>query len=576
MSKLINLTIDGEKIEVPEGTTILQAASLLNVHIPTLCYHEDQAVKAVCRICVVEVEGQRLLPAACSTPVSEGMVVKTASPKVIAARKNIMELILARHPQDCLNCSKNGSCELQKIARNLNMTRPNCYEQDIRSARFDDSSPSIVRDMRKCILCNRCVEVCSGKQGVMVMAKENRGFDTVIVPPYGKKLVDTSCVNCGQCVQVCPVGAISINDDTEKVYSQIEAGKTMVVQIAPSVRITLAESLGYAPGTVTTGKIVHALHKIGFKWVFDSDFSADLTIMEEGTEFLNRLNNGGTLPLITSCCPAWVKYCETYAYDELEHLSSAKSPQQMFGAVIKTYFAKKENIDPADICSVSVMPCTAKKFECKRPEFNDSGYQDVDISITVVELAKMIRTVGIDFDDLDDHPFDSPFGLGSGAGQIFGSTGGVMEAALRTVSEVVTGKPLQKLEFEAVRGLDSVREAELTLNGQTLKVAIVHGLSNVKPLLEQIQEGTSPYHFIEVMACEGGCIGGGGNEPKTMKKVRERQRAIYEEDKKLPLRKSHENPYVKALYDDYLKEPLSAEAHRLLHTRYYSRRDLLR
>lgn len=576
MSKLINLTIDGEKIEVPEGTTILQAASLLNVHIPTLCYHEDQAVKAVCRICVVEVEGQRLLPAACSTHVSEGMVVKTASPKVIAARKNIMELILARHPQDCLNCSKNGSCELQKIARNLNMTRPNRYEQDIRSARFDDSSPSIVRDMRKCILCNRCVEVCSGKQGVMVMAKENRGFDTVIVPPYGKKLVDTSCVNCGQCVQVCPVGAISINDDTEKVYSQIEAGKTMVVQIAPSVRITLAESLGYAPGTVTTGKIVHALHKIGFKWVFDSDFSADLTIMEEGTEFLNRLNNGGTLPLITSCCPAWVKYCETYAYDELEHLSSAKSPQQMFGAVIKTYFAKKENIDPADICSVSVMPCTAKKFECKRPEFNDSGYQDVDISITVVELAKMIRTAGIDFDDLDDHPFDSPFGLGSGAGQIFGSTGGVMEAALRTVSEVVTGKPLQKLEFEAVRGLDSVREAELTLNGQTLKVAIVHGLSNVKPLLEQIQDGTSPYHFIEVMACEGGCIGGGGNEPKTMKKVRERQRAIYEEDKKLPLRKSHENPYVKALYEDYLKEPLSAEAHRLLHTKYYSRRDLLR
>lgn len=576
MSKLINLTIDGEKIEVPEGTTILQAASILNVHIPTLCYHEDQAVKAVCRICVVEVEGQRLLPAACSTPVSEGMVVKTASPKVIAARKNIMELILARHPQDCLNCSKNGSCELQKIARDLNMTRPNRYEQDIRSARFDDSSPSIVRDMRKCILCNRCVEVCSGKQGVMVMAKENRGFDTVIVPPYGKKLVDTSCVNCGQCVQVCPVGAISINDDTEKVYSQIEAGKTMVVQIAPSVRITLAESLGYAPGTVTTGKIVHALHKIGFKWVFDSDFSADLTIMEEGTEFLNRLNNGGTLPLITSCCPAWVKYCETYAYDELEHLSSAKSPQQMFGAVIKTYFAKKENIDPADICSVSVMPCTAKKFECKRPEFNDSGYQDVDISITVVELAKMIRTAGIDFDDLDDHPFDSPFGLGSGAGQIFGSTGGVMEAALRTVSEVVTGKPLQKLEFEAVRGLDSVREAELTLNGQTLKVAIVHGLSNVKPLLEQIQDGTSPYHFIEVMACEGGCIGGGGNEPKTMKKVRERQRAIYEEDKKLPLRKSHENPYVKALYEDYLKEPLSAEAHRLLHTKYYSRRDLLR
>ena len=576
---MVNIKINGIEYAVEEGTTILEACRQNGIRIPTLCWLKDINAIGACRICVVEMTGARSLVASCVYPLSkfdEGKNILTHSPAVLQSRKMTLQLLLSDHNMDCLACSRNGSCELQKIARDLNMTRPNRYEQDIRSARFDDSSPSIVRDMRKCILCNRCVEVCSSKQGVMVMAKENRGFDTVIVPPYGKKLVDTSCVNCGQCVQVCPVGAISINDDTEKVYSQIEAGKTMVVQIAPSVRITLAESLGYAPGTVTTGKIVHALHKIGFKWVFDSDFSADLTIMEEGTEFLNRLNNGGTLPLITSCCPAWVKYCETYAYDELEHLSSAKSPQQMFGAVIKTYFAKKENIDPADICSVSVMPCTAKKFECKRPEFNDSGYQDVDISITVVELAKMIRTAGIDFDDLDDHPFDSPFGLGSGAGQIFGSTGGVMEAALRTVSEVVTGKPLQKLEFEAVRGLDSVREAELTLNGQTLKVAIVHGLSNVKPLLEQIQDGTSPYHFIEVMACEGGCIGGGGNEPKTMKKVRERQRAIYEEDKKLPLRKSHENPYVKALYEDYLKEPLSAEAHRLLHTKYYSRRDLLR
>ena len=573
---LVNLTIDGEAVAVPQGTTILEAARRLNVHIPTLCYHEDQAVKAVCRICVVEVEGQRLLPAACSTPVSEGMVVKTASPKVIAARKNIMELILARHPQDCLNCSKNGRCELQKIARYLNMTRPNRYEQDIRAARFDDSSPSIVRDMRKCILCNRCVETCSEKQGVMVMAKENRGFDTVVVPPYGKKLVDTSCVNCGQCVQVCPVGALSIHDDTERVYGEIAAGKTMVVQIAPSVRVTLAESLGYAPGTVTTGKIVHALHKIGFQWVFDSDFSADLTIMEEGTEFLHRLQNGGTLPLITSCCPAWVKYCETYAPGELPHLSTAKSPQQMFGAVIKTYFAQKQNIDPAQICSVSVMPCTAKKFECTRPEFADSGHRDVDISITVVELAKMIRTAGIDFENLEDCPFDSPFGLGSGAGAIFGSTGGVMEAALRTVAEVVTGQPLPKLEFEAVRGLASVREAELTLNGQTLRVAIVHGLANVKPLLDDIRAGKSPYHFIEVMACEGGCIGGGGNEPKTMRKVRARQKAIYAVDTALPLRKSHENPYVQALYKEYLGAPLSEASHKLLHTHYYSRRDLLR
>ena len=573
---MIHLTIDGESIAVEPGTTILEAARRLNVHIPTLCYHEDQAVKAVCRICVVEVEGQRLLPAACSTPVSEGMVVKTASPKVIKARKNIMELILARHPQDCLVCSKNGSCELQKIARDLNMNQPNRYELKPRDSRFDNSSPSLIRDMSKCILCNRCVETCTEKQGVMVMAKENRGFETVIVPPYGKKLEDTSCVNCGQCIQVCPVGAISVRDNTDDVYEQIAEGKYMAIQIAPSVRITLGESLGYAPGTVTTGKIVHALRKIGFHKVFDSDFSADLTIMEEGTELLHRIQNGGSLPLITSCCPAWVKYCETYGHEQLEHLSTAKSPQQMFGAVIKTYFAQKEQIDPANICSVSVMPCTAKKFECKRSEFHDSGYQDVDISITVEELAKMIRTAGIDFDDLEDQEFDAPFGLGSGAGQIFGSTGGVMEAALRTVYEVLTGETLPCLEFDAVRGLEGIREASLTIKGQEIRVAIVHGLKNVEEILAQIKEGTSPYHFIEVMACEGGCIGGGGNAPKTMKKVRERQRAIYEEDKKLPLRKSHENPYVQLLYQEYLGEPLSEKSHKLLHTHYHSRRDLLR
>lgn len=573
---MIHLTIDGEAVSVPEGTTILEAAKHLNVHIPTLCHHEDQAVKAVCRICVVEVEGQKLLPAACSTPVTEGMDVKTASPKVIKARKTIMELILARHPQDCLVCSKNGSCELQKGAKDLNMNRPNRYEMQVRDSRFDDSSPSIVRDMSKCILCNRCVEVCSEKQGVMVMAKENRGFDTVIVPPYGKLLVDTSCVNCGQCVQVCPVGALSVHDDTEKIYDEINMGKYMTVQIAPSVRITLAESLGYKPGTVTTGKIVHALRKIGFHKVFDSDFSADLTIMEEGTEFLKRMESGENLPLITSCYPAWVKYCETYGYEQLNHLSTAKSPQQMFGAVIKTFFAEKEKIDPADICSVSVMPCTAKKFECKRKEFHDSGFQDVDISITVEELARMIRTAGIHFDDLEDQEFDAPFGLGSGAGQIFGSTGGVMEAALRTVYEILTGKTLEKLEFTQVRGLEGIREAALEINGKEIRVAIVHGLKNVEGILEQIKAGRSPYHFIEVMACEGGCIGGGGNAPKTMAKVRKRQRAIYEEDRKLPIRKSHENIYVKKLYEEYLGEPLGEKSHHLLHTTYHSRRDLLR
>lgn len=573
---MIRLNIDGETIEVAEGTTILEAARQLHVHIPTLCHHEDQDIKAVCRICVVEVEGQSLLPAACSTPVSEGMVVRTASPKVIKARKNVMELILARHPQDCLVCAKNGSCQLQKTVRDLNMNRSNRYETQVRHARFDDSSRSIVRDMSKCILCGRCEEACAEGQGIMVIAKENRGFETVVVPPYGKKLKDTSCVNCGQCVQVCPVGAISIKDETDAVYEQIDAGKYMVVQIAPSVRITLAESLGYPPGTVTTGKIVNALRKIGFKKVFDSDFSADLTIMEEGTEFLHRLRNGGTLPLMTSCCPAWVKYCETYGHKKLNHLSTAKSPQQMFGAVIKTFFAQKEGINPENICSVSVMPCTAKKFECKRKQMQDSGYPDVDIALTVEELAKMIRTAGINFGDLDDREFDAPFGLGSGAGQIFGTTGGVMEAALRTVYEVVTGESLEKLEFEEVRGMEGIREASFNLKGQEIRVAAAHGLRNAKELLDQVKAGSSKYHFIEIMACRGGCVGGGGNAPKTLKKLEERIRALYEEDKKLPFRKSHENPYVKQLYSEFLSEPLGEKSHKLLHTTYHSRQDLLR
>lgn len=573
---MINLTIDGKKLEVKEGTTILEAAKLADIKIPTLCYHEDQAIKAVCRICCVEVEGQRLLPAACSTPVAEGMVVKTASPKVIKARRNIMELILARHPQNCLICPKNGSCELQEIAKDLNMTGPIRYDLQLRRVEMDHSSPSIVRDMTRCILCGRCIEACTEGQNITVMAKENRGYHTNVVPPYGKKLIDTTCVNCGQCVQMCPVGALSVKEDINKVYEAIGAEKKVVIQMAPSVRITLAELMGEEPGTVSTGRIVNALRKLGFYKVFDSDFSADLTILEEGNELLSRLQNGGTLPMITSCCPAWVKYCETYGPDMLDHLSTAKSPQQMFGSVIKTYFAQKENINPEEIYSVSVMPCTAKKFECRREEMNDSGYRDVDAVITVQELAKMIKTAGIDFKNLEDAEFDRPFGLGSGAGQIFGATGGVMEAALRTVYEVVTGETLERLEFEAVRGFEGVKEATVAVGDLDVKVAIVHGLGNAKKILEQIREGNASYHFVEIMACPGGCIGGGGNGARTWKKVEARKQAIYEEDKKLPIRKSHENPYIQKIYEEFLGEPLSEKAHKLLHTHYMSRRDLLR
>lgn len=569
---MIQLMIDGESVLVEEGTTILEAARKLNVSIPTLCHHEDQSIKAVCRICVVEVEGQKLLPTACNTPVSDGMVVLTASPKVIKVRKNIMELILARHPQNCLICSKNGSCELQKTAQDLNLNQENRYQLQDRKVAPDTSSPSIIRDMSKCILCGRCTEMCGQVQDIGVMAKENRGFHMVIVPPYGKKLTDTTCVNCGQCVQVCPVGALSIKDDTRKVYDNIAAGKTMVIQMAPSVRITLAESLGAKPGTVTTGKIIHALKKIGFFKVFDSDFTADLTIMEEGSEFLKRLKEGGTLPLITSCCPAWVKYCETYAPEFTGNLSTAKSPQQMFGSIIKHVFAENEGIPRENLCSVSVMPCTAKKFECQRPEMKD----DVDIVITVQELAKMIRTAGIDFDNLEDVPFDAPFGLGSGAAQIFGITGGVMEAALRTVYEVVTGKTLEQLDFHQVRGFEGLKEATVQVGDLEVKVAVAHGLSNAKQLLKRMRDGQADYHFIEIMSCPGGCIGGGGNAPTTKRKLQARRDAIYREDQNLPLRKSHENPYVMKLYKDYLGEPLSDRSHQLLHTHYINRRDLLR
>jgi iron-only hydrogenase group A len=572
----VKLTIDGVAVEVAEGTTILQAARSLNIKIPTLCYHEDQKVKANCRICVVEVNGQGLLQTACSQPVAEGMSVVTNSARVIRHRRNILELILAHHPLDCLTCQKNNSCELQNIAKELNMSQPVRYEVESRKLPIDQSSPSLLRDPNKCILCGRCLEVCNEVQTVGVLAKEGRSFDVVVNAPYGKVFADTACVNCGQCMQVCPVGALTIRDDTTEIYMAQEAGKTMVVQVAPSVRTTIAEALGEEPGLVSTGRLVTALKRLGFHYVFDTDFSADLTIMEEGTELLHRLKNGGVLPMMTSCCPAWVKFCETFYPQYTKHLSSAKSPQQMFGAVIKTFFAERHKIDPNDIFSVSVMPCTAKKYECKREEMQDSGYQDVNVALTVQELSWMIRTAGIDFKTLPETPFDSPFGLGSGAGEIFAATGGVMEAALRTVCELVTGETLQALEFHAVRGVEGLKEAQVDLNGTVVKVAVVHTLSQARDMMERVAAGTADYQFIEVMACPGGCIGGAGNPVRNWKKVIKRTESVYDLDQKLPIRKSHENKEVQMLYKDYLEEPLSEKSHHLLHTEYVNRQDILR
>ncbi len=572
---MIKLIIDGKQVEVEKGTSILEAARKVNVKIPTLCHHEDQPVKGNCRICVVEVENRPGLQASCATPCEEGMIVRTNAPRVIKARRQIMSLILSRHPAKCLNCAKNGSCELQDVAQQLNLTDETPYEDDVRKAELDTSSYSIVRDMRKCILCQRCTEVCSKVQKLSVMGKENRGYNTMVVPPYGKKLADTSCVNCGQCIQVCPTGALSIRNDTNKFTEAKLQGKHLVVQVAPSVRVNIAEALGEEPGTISTGRLVTALKRIGFEKVFDSDFAADLTIMEEGSELLERLKTGGTVPMFTSCCPGWIKYLETYAPDLRPHLSTCKSPMQMFGPLIKTYFADKIGWDPKDIVSVAIMPCTAKKFECMRREMNASGERDVDFVLTVQEVARMVRTGGIDFEQLEETEFDSPFGLGSGAGAIFGATGGVMEAALRTVYEIVTGENLGSLDFEAVRGFDGWKEASVNLKGTEVKVAIVHGLGNARQLIEKVRNGEADYQFVEVMACPGGCIGGGGNAPRTWKKVEARKEAIYKTDRDLPIRKSHENPYVQQCYKEFLGEPLGEMSHKLLHTHYVDRHDLL-
>ncbi len=569
---MVNLTIDGIKVSVPEGSTILQAAQQVGINVPTLCYHPDQAVKANCRVCVCEVEGNRLLQAACSQPVMEGMVIKTRSPKVIEARKTILELILANHPQDCLNCIRNGNCELQDLSAEY-VIRDNPFELRVRGLKKDTSTPALFRDPDKCVLCRRCIEACSVVQTVSALGIENRGHHAMVVPSMGADLADSPCVMCGQCIHACPVGAIG---EVEYIQDFLDAvadpDKVVVTQIAPAVRVAIAEEIGLATGELPMDVFVNGLRQIGFDYVLHTNFTADLTIIEEGNELLQRLKEGGTLPMFTSCSPGWINFCETFYPDLLDNLSTCKSPQQMFGSLVKTYWADKMGIDPSKIYSVSIMPCTAKKYEASRAEMQDSGYRDVDIVLTTREIGRLFRMSGLDFSKLPPAEFDSWMGKYTGAAVIFGASGGVMEAALRTVYEVVTGETLQDVNFTAVRGFEGIKEASVDLSGTEVKVAVAHSLSNARKLMDQVRAGESPYHFIEVMACPGGCIGGGG-QPITKRNAKriERIDAIYVEDENLPMRKSHDNPEVKVLYDEFLHEPLGHKSHELLHTHYHTK-----
>lgn len=571
--EMVKVTVDGREIQVPKGSTMLEAAKKAGINIPTLCFHEDLGVKAMCRICVVEVVGARTLQTACSQPVSDGMVILTNTPAVRQARKINLELLLSNHPQDCLNCVRNQRCELQALADKLGVQQQRFQPKTKIEYPIDTSTAALIRDPEKCILCRRCVEVCHQVQSVGAIAPANRGINTVIAPAGGVDLNDVACVQCGQCALVCPVGAIYEQDHTKRVWAALaDPDKHVVVQTAPAIRVSIGEEFGLEPGQVSTGKLVAVLRRLGFDRVFDTDFTADLTIIEEGHELLERLNNGGMLPMITSCSPGWIKFIEHFYPEYVNHLSTCKSPQQMFGALAKTYYAEKAGIDPKDIYVVSIMPCTAKKFECERPEMTDSGYPDVDAVLTTRELAKMIRETGLDFNNLPDEKYDDPFGITTGAGVIFGASGGVMEAALRTVYEVVTKETLPSLDFTAVRGLEGIKEAEVDLKGTKVKVAVANGLGNARKLMDLIKEGKADYHFIEIMCCPGGCIGGGGQPIPTTNEVRKKRiKAIYEADAGLPLRKSHENPAVKTLYEEFLEKPLGEKSHHLLHTDYTKR-----
>ena len=575
---MVNIKINGMPYSVPKDSTILEAARYAGIQIPTLCYLKDINEIGACRICMVEVKGARGMVTACVYPVNEGMEVFTNTPKVQDARKTNLELILSTHRKDCLSCVRSGDCELQQLCRAYGVDNEHRFDGDVPEHEIDATAAHMVRDNSKCILCRRCVAVCAKNQAVGVIGANDRGFVTTIGCAFEEGLGSVACVSCGQCITVCPVGALYEKDATAKVEEAIaDPEKVVLVQTAPAVRATLGESFGLPIGTDVEGKMAAALRRLGFSGVFDTDFGADFTIMEEANELVERVKNGGVLPMITSCSPGWVKFCEHYYPDFIPNLSTCKSPQQMFGALAKTWYAERNGIDPKNIVTVSVMPCTAKKFELARNDQNAAGVLDVNYSITTRELARMIQRAGLDFVNLPDEKFDNPLGESTGAAVIFGATGGVMEAALRTAVETLTGEELKKVEFTEVRGTEGIKRATYKVGGMDVNVAVVSGTANAKQILEAVRDGKENYHFIEIMCCPGGCVNGGG-QPQQPASVRNfvdlkalRAKALYQNDEQKTIRKSHENPVLKTVYAEYLGEPGGEKAHHILHTSYVKR-----
>ena len=576
---MVNIKINGVPCSAPEGSTILEAARLAGIKIPTLCFLKDINEIGACRMCVVEVKGARSLVAACVYPINEGMEIFTNTPKVVESRRTTLELILSNHKRECLSCVRSGSCELQELCNEYNVVE-DYYEGENPAIKIDDSAAHMTRDNSKCILCRRCVAACEKLQGIGVIGANERGFAVQIASPFDMSLAETACVSCGQCITACPTGALKEKDDTAKILEAIaDPEKMVVVQAAPAVRASLGEAFGYPIGTNVEGKMIAAMRRLGFDKVFDTNFSADLTIMEESAEFIDRVQNGGVLPMITSCSPGWIRYCENYFPEFIPNLSSCKSPQQMFGAVVKTYYAQKLGKNPEDIFSVSIMPCTAKKYEIGRDDQSAAGVPDLDATITTRELARLIKQAGIMFNDLPDEVCDSPLGTGTGAAVIFGATGGVMEAALRTAVWKLTGKPESTpVEFTDVRGIEGIKEATYNVAGMEVKVAVASGLANAKALLKKVKSGEASYHFIEIMACPGGCVNGGGQiiQPSSVRSFTdiraERAKVLYDIDSANTLRCSHENPDIKVLYDEFLGETGSHKAHEVLHTTYKAKK----